>query len=305
MKNLDSIPHMLNGIFRELNNATNVTVTLHEALGMSHEASGTRQEAQGNRNEISSDPTSSIQHPGSRIQTVNGCNTPTEFYYQIYSLCSEVRLSIVDSLSELLETEKAVMLIEAFNRVNILKQKISNIIVPSDLSCEAGAVYVQLKGFTQLTILSVPDQLPSPSATDPSLLYQLNPFADQMKQALLTLSHQLLDLAILLEHHKDICIGGTPQPAPLPVVKKLRLKVSVSLSGAFARILYDTAIFDIRNKSELCRTFAALISTTQQEEVSPLSLRNHFNNPSHECLVYIDAKLSEWRSCIRKLMMQN
>lgn len=297
MKNLDSIPHILNGIFRDLDNTTNVTATLHPASGMRHEASGIQHHC--HCEEMSDAATASD------ILEVNGCNTPTEFYYQINSLCSEVRLSIVDSLSGMEETEKAVMLIEAFNRVGILKQKISSIIVPSDPSCEGGVIYVQLKGFTHLTLFAGPDQIPSLSATNPYLLFRLNPFADQMKRALYILSHQLIDLATLLEHHRDICVGGTSQPAPAPMVKKLRLRASVSLSAAFLRILYDDNLFEIPNKSEFCRIFAAFISTTQQEEVSPLSLRNHFNNPSHECLAFIDAKLTDWRSQIRKLMILN
>ncbi|MBE0647553.1 MAG: hypothetical protein IH596_07210 [Bacteroidales bacterium] len=127
-----------------------------------------------------------------------------------------------------------------------------------------------------------------------------------MKRALHNLSHQLLNIAMLLEHHKDICKGAIPPlPLPVPMVKKLRLRVSVSLSAAFFRILYEDKLFESNNKSELCRTFAGLISTTQQEEVSPLSLRNHFNNPSHDCLAYIDAKLTDWRNNIRKLMNLN
>ena len=293
MKNLDSIPHILNGIFRELEKATDVNVTINQAPGMRQEASGKRQEAQGTR------------HEGSGFLEVNGYNTSTEFYSQISRLCSEARLSIVDSLSGLDETEKAVMLIAAFNRVSQLKQKISTIILPGEPCGEERVIYVQLKGFTHLTLIAGPDQTPSPSATSPSLLFRLNPFADQMKRALYILSHQLIDLATLLEHHKDICVGGTPQPTAAPRVKKLRLRVSVSLSAAFLRILYDDNLFEIPNKSEFCRIFAAFISTTQQNEVSPLSLRNHFNNPSPECLAFIDAKLSDWRNYIRKLMALN
>ena len=300
MKNLDSIPHILKGIFSDLTNETNVRVALKPS---------NNPETSGNPASGIGYQASDIRHPASDIWhlEVNGCNTPMEFYNQLNSLCSQVRLSIVDTLSELEDTEKAVMLIEAFNRVGILSQKISTIILPSNATGETEVVYVQLKGFNQMTIHTGSDQIAPPSATNPSLLFQLAPFARHMKNSLMTLSHQLIDLTILHEHHKDICRGETPKlPAsPPPMVKKLRLRVSVSLSAAFIRILYDDNVFEIPNKSEFCRIFAALISTAQQEEVSPLSLRNHFNSPSHDCLAYIDAKLTDWRNQIRKLMVLN
>jgi|GEM_PF-5732671 len=294
MKNLDSIPHILNGIFRELNTATNVKVTLHEvpgtrqeAPGKRHEAPGKRQEAPGTRHEASSDPV---------IQTVNGCQSPEQFYHMLFSLCATARCTIAETLRGLEPTEKATLLLEAFHRTNSMKDRVTSMILPSKPGDPNYPCLLYLQAFTHITLI--------PSHTSTPIL-QMHPFACQLKKALSILSHQLISMAILHEHHRDICVGGTPQPSQPPPFKKLPIRASVPYSAVLARIFFDNGLFAIKNKSEFCRIFASLISTNQQEEVSPLSLRNHFNNPPPEILALIDARLSEWRSYIRKLMALN
>lgn len=281
MKHLDSIPHTLNGIFRELNKATNITVTLSPT----------------------SNPASGIRHPAFTIRDFNGCQSSDQYYHLLLNLCAGVKLAIVDALPNFDPSEKGVLLLEAFNRADTLLQKITTTILPAKPVESEPSGYLFLKIFTHVVIHAANKKTKPPSSDNRALLIQLHPFACQLKKSLRILSNQLISLAILLQHHQDICAGNTNPPSP--VQHKLRVRGSVPQIAAFGRMLYDDNLFDIRNKSEFCRIFSSFISTIQQDEISWHSYKNHFNCPSPETLSFWDTKISDWRKYIRKLSVLN
>ena len=281
MKNSNSIPHNLNTIFHKLNNATNVKVTLTS----------------------SSTPNQAYDEPASVILEVNGSTTPTEYYNHLLSLCSGARLAIMNDLQHQHQSKKAAFLMEAFNRVDLLREKVTTVILPAETSSHDPTRYLFLRGFNNVTVDSDKKQSSPPSADNRSLLIQLHPYASQLKKAINILSMQLITIATTIEHHQDICIVGPFPTSSLP--KKLRIRGSVPYAAAFGRILYDDNLFDIQNKSEFCRIFSGTFSTIQQDDISWHSYKNHFNCPSPEALSFWDVKISDWRRYIRKLTVLN
>ena len=282
MNNLNSIPHNLDTIFHQLNQATNVKVTLTSSPTTPNPESG---------------------EPVSGILDVNGYKTPTEYYHYLLSLCATARITIVEDLHKLDQSEKGTFLLEAFNRAGILCEKISSIILPARTSGSKSDRHIFLRVFKNVTIVSGNEQATPPSADSRSMLIQLNPYACQYKKAIDVLSLQLITLATTLEHHQDICKCGPPISTSQQ--KKLRIRGSVPYAAAFGRILFDDNLFEIRNKSEFCRIFSGFISTVQQDDISWQSYKNHFNCPSSEALTFWDVKISEWRKYIRKLSILN
>ncbi len=303
MKNLDSIPHTLDGIFRDLNRAAKFTITLNLA-------SGTRHEAPGTSHEISSDPESSIAYPASRISypvsgilEVNGCQSPEEFYHSLLSLCAGVRLSTFDAMQPLGSSEKAALLIEALNRLNTLLQKIIFV----TLTAEEAALWTEgnqsVKRFKNARFI-FPEGMPESSLSHLNhILLAAHSFAYQYSRALDILSFQLICLLTRVEHPYDFNPPGKNSASEAR--EKLRFTGSVPRLAALGRIISPRKLFEIDNKSRFFRTITGLFSTSQQSDISWLSYKNHFNNPSHEDLLFWDAEISEWRAYIRKLMAMN
>ena len=282
MKNSNSIPHNLNTIFHKLNNATNITITCTRSSNLSE---------------------TQEKEPDFTIHEVNGFKTPAEYYDFLLSLCAGARLAIINDLQHLHQSEKAAFLMEAFNRVDFIREKVSTVILPAETSSQEPTRYLSLKGFNNVTFDSDNKQSSPPSANNRSLLIQQDLYACQLKKAINILSMQLITIATTIEHHQDICIvGSLTSPYPL---KKLRIRGSVPYAATFGRILYDDDIFDIHNKSEFCRIFSSTFSTIQQDDISWHSLKNHFNCPSLEALNFWDIKISDWRKYIRKLTILN
>ena len=118
MKNLDSIPHIVNGIFRELNRASNISITLTASI--SNQLPETNKPASVSLRGSRIYGIRSSGKPGFSIDQVNSCPTPEEFYHSLLNLCAGVRLATVDALQTLDPSEKGTLLLEAFHRVSIL-----------------------------------------------------------------------------------------------------------------------------------------------------------------------------------------
>ena len=88
--------------------------------------------------------------------------------------------------------------------------------------------------------------------------------------------------------------GGVAATAVPPAKRSGRLLFNGSVKhlGAFFRVLVDREIIKTPVIAELTRSIAGLFSTPRQEEISPKSLRNAFEDPSPEVLEQV---LSECR----------
>ena len=284
MKNLDSIPHTLDGIFRELNRTSNIIITI------------TNTGTPGR-------PVLIHGEQGFSIDQVNGCHTHEEFYHSLVSLCASVRLSTVDAMQTLDSSEKGALLLQAIHRVHILLQKIISVL----LTAEEAALWTEGNQFVRRfkhARFIWNEGIPEVSLSDlKQILLAAHPFAHHYSVALRILSIQLICLLTGVEHPPDLNPPGTTSPSEAR--EKLRFTGSVPCLAALGRILSSRNLFEIDNKSRFFRTITGMFSTSQQPDISWMSYKNHFNNPSHEALTFWDAEISELRKHIRKLMLLN
>lgn len=91
--------------------------------------------------------------------------------------------------------------------------------------------------------------------------------------------------------------GGVAAAAVPPAKKPGRFLFNGSVKhlGAFFRVLVDRDIIKNPVIAELTRTIASLFSTPRQEEISPKSLRNAFEDPSPDVLqqMLVECRLVE------------
>ena len=95
----------------------------------------------------------------------------------------------------------------------------------------------------------------------------------------------------------NIMVTSTGMPGTRPV-KKFRLNCSVAFFCAMLRVLCDRNIVENPNVSELCRRIAAACCTSRQENLSPHSLRNCFDDPSAPALEELLAEVRIWEKYI-------
>lgn len=101
---------------------------------------------------------------------------------------------------------------------------------------------------------------------------------------------------ILRELEKASRISPAGMAARLSVKQpdKIRLNCTVAFFSALMRVLCDRNLVDKPNVSDLCRKVSGTCSTTRQQNLSPRSIRNHFDDPSPDVL---EALLNEFRMC--------
>jgi len=83
--------------------------------------------------------------------------------------------------------------------------------------------------------------------------------------------------------------------------EKIPLADNVRILAGVMRLYYESGIFTITNKSEFCRLIASKFSTPHQKDISPGSLKNHFNDPTPETLQLIRDRLGKLMNNSRNL----
>ena len=105
--------------------------------------------------------------------------------------------------------------------------------------------------------------------------------------------------------------GGTivmPVMAPFELQLKseikIRINATVAFLGAYLRVAFDRGLIDVSNISELCRWASDNFCTPRQDNLSPHSIRNHFDNPAPEALEEVKKELHIWDKYIGKFVQQ-
>jgi len=75
---------------------------------------------------------------------------------------------------------------------------------------------------------------------------------------------------------------------------KFKLSCTVTFLGALLRVLCDRNILENPNVADLCRRMSLSLYTGRQENISPHSLRNAFDDPKPEVLMKV---LEELKIC--------
>ena len=185
MKNLDSILHTLDGIFRDLNRASNIIITM------------TNTGTSGRPVLISGDQKFSIDQ-------VNGCHTPEEFYHSLVSLCAGVRLSTAVAMKTLDPSENEAFILQAFHRVNILLQ----ITISVTLTAKEAALWTKgeqcIKQFKHGRLI-FKEGNPELSPADLNhILLAAHAYSSKYSLALRILSFQLIYLLTRVEHKGEL-----------------------------------------------------------------------------------------------------
>ncbi len=86
--------------------------------------------------------------------------------------------------------------------------------------------------------------------------------------------------------------------------KKIRVNATVAFVGAFLRVACDRGLIEVSNVSELCRWASENFCTQRQENLSPHSIRNHFDNPAPEPLKEVMQEIEIWDKYLAKFIQQ-
>lgn len=287
MTTLDFIPHTVNGIFRELEREAKITISLSRISGQSE---------------------TTCNGQGYSVEKVNECQSPKEFYARLMSLCAGVRLAAMDSILSLDPSEKSALVMGCIHKaVRLIRCTTPVCSLPSDHNekKEWGRITRQ---FITTRIVGPPSDLLKNEEKMDRFMDKVRAYALEWDKALNILMIQLISLLVLIEHQSDISPGIAHSQSPgstSPCGEKIRFTGSVPKLAALARILAHRKLFEVNNKSRFFRQLVMVFSTTKQEEISWVSFRNHFDNPTPEELSFWDAELSEWRHIIRKLSVLN
>ena len=90
-------------------------------------------------------------------------------------------------------------------------------------------------------------------------------------------------------------LNFSQKPTPAREIHiKFRLSCTVAFLGGLLRVICDRNIIENPNVAELCRRIAPSFYTERQENISPKSLRNSYDDPNSEILTQILQELKLW-----------
>ena len=135
-------------------------------------------------------------------------------------------------------------------------------------------------------------------------------YVDAMEQTVRQAWIFYLELKRLVEHIRWMAGASLSMPVIYQVgeaakpVNKIRLNCSVAFLGTFLRVACDRHLIEVKNVSELCRWVSENFCTQRQDNLSPHSIRNHFDHPSSEALDQVNQELQVWGKYLVKLSQQ-
>ena len=287
MKQMNFIPHTVDGIFRDLNRESKVTICL----------SG-----------ISGQPVNLHTDQGYSVEKVNNCTTAKEFYARLLSHCTGARLAAMDALHLLDPSENSALLLECIHRVDQLMLRTVPVYFPVHPSLPETGRHHYTRRFLAARLEGLSTGAEPSQEVIRRILLDAHRFAIQWNKAINVLQIQLISLLATLEHQSDLFPSpaySLTQATHVPSSEKIRFNGTVPKLASLARILATRNLFEMKNKSQFFRRVVGSFSTAKQPDISWVSFRNHFDNPTPEELSFWDAELSEWRRIIRKLSIMN
>lgn len=85
--------------------------------------------------------------------------------------------------------------------------------------------------------------------------------------------------------------------------EKIPVNGNVSALAALSRLFFEHKAIALDNKSKFCRLVADMFCTPKQPQISPKSLKNHFDSPSPETIDFICAELRKMMNKSRNLTL--
>jgi len=226
-----------------------------------------------------------------RLISVNGFDNPRYFYQRVFFLCSQLCLSVKESLKTLPQDEWIIFLEEVISRLEELKDYVKCV----HSTYPAGEVKNERKYY--IFDISCVDRGPdpdNPALIPVSVLLDASEFAKSWKKAI-----KDCRIKIVVERNYKDTLAEFPDPGddrdardhPYRVgagtCGKMMVNRSVEQLGVYLRLLHLVGVFGETPKTEICRFFAGTLRTKKQERISWASLKNHLDNPSPEVLKYL------------------
>jgi hypothetical protein len=265
MKKIEHFPHMLNQMFSELNAASKIVISCT----------------------IPSTHHTGLENGSPRLTGVNGCNSVTTFTDYLYSL----KAGLLETLSEELP-ELDVQVRRMFIHQVILRCR-SYACITSPL--ETDDYPVNKKGYQQIRWgfhkpVFNPGEGPQPDVHAQKILLSLT---SRYAYVWRLIGEELLDELHWLHCHATFLPVLNHPPDRKPAHEKIPLKDNVAELGAMARLFYDNNAIDLDNKTLFCKLIADMFSTPRQKDISPRSLKNHFDCPSLETMDQLREELRQ------------
>ena len=279
MKNLNSIPHALNEIFSEINQASQIVIN-YSKINSHHNINGESEY---------------------KINSVNNFTSPETFFDYLSSLCSDIRKAIIDQAKEMELAEQTFLFFEAYSRAQDLSYNAYLFYLPAtdpEKDSPPCNIYHLFKNPSFTGDTSHLDN----NLNTIAIGKEATTYAKHWSTSLQLLQYQLICHLTNTEYNPaDIRASVTPAEQRV----KLPVNGTVAIVAVFFRILYESRIFDTTNKSMICRVIAEVFRTPNQHTVSTKSFKNHFDCPPPDTLDLLGKELSRWKSQIPHLSQMN
>jgi hypothetical protein len=237
------------------------------------------------------------KQPGNSFSVllVNGHKDPRAFYHFMVFLCNGIIHRVIDHLPNLASGEQAVFIDYAIRRFNKLRSIACCIESPAEFTNMYGKRTPLIWVFKREFIdpgTETEKSLPVPEA----VLVKASLFAYYWKNSLQDTAEKLNFIRTYYEYIPDRPVIAAPVMKPV----KIKINRTVPQLAGYLRLLHKMDVFGSISKAELCRLFAGLFQTEKQEEISPKSLKNHFDSPPPEAMEFLKV---EFHRMIQEIMM--
>ena len=241
---------MLNQMFSELNAASKIVISF--TTSSTHNAG--------------------LENDSPRLTGVNGCNSLTTFTDYLYNLKAGLLERLSEDLPELdvqvrrMFIHQVILRCRSYAGVTSPLEKDDNQVNP------AGCLQIRW-GFHHPAF--DPGEAPQPDVHAQKILFRLT---SRYAHVWRLIGDELLDELHWLHCHATFLPVLDLPPDLKPANEKITLRCSVMVLGGIARLFYDINAFAIGNKKLFCEMVPDLFSTVRQKDISPRSLKNHFDS---------------------------
>jgi len=275
MKNHDAFPHMIDGIFGELKQLSEITID-YKGFPCSADDPNVTDFA---------------------ILSVNGFKKSAEFYHYVKFVCNSIRNEAMKSINHLPAEEKSIFLeavvkeLRSFLKV-VYTDKFfastwnSDSVKPFDLCVFAEPCFTGDKYHHE------------PYYRDIYIIRKAWKFSYNWRKAI-TDTIKTLSTAITVAEFIPVTLLST---GVSPNISKIPVKITLSKLACFARIFHENQLIAISNKSEYCRKFIEFFSTTNRDDLSYKNFKNHFDCPDPDDLIFCLSEMEQFTKIIKKLL---
>ena len=267
-----TFPHILNEIFSDLMAAAHITID-YKGYPCADD---------------DEDDVSDI-----RIRSVNGFQTPNEYYDRIHFLCTKLANDLMQAQAPFQPLEKSIFLEKALERFEpllhvVMYERFHPKFYEEDLDVPSGLYLFTHPNYTGDKYHEAPFYLID------RILCCACKFSFFWDAAITEVYEKLGTLAMVIEHLPSQPYAYQPSQDGNPGLK-LRFSGTVPQLACFARILQENLFFNNINKSEICRVFIDTFQTKGKDDIAYRSFKNNFDSPPLDAILF-------WQEECRKAM---